>query len=260
MEQVAGESGLYNFLRRVLRIWFGLLFRRLRVLDESSIPAVGPALLVVNHPAGFTEALLLVAALGRRFHCLIDHAYLKGPFERAAASALGMVPYRFRSDDWPAALESVCGIFSRGGTVLIFARQRETGATGALATQAAEVAMQAEAYLGREAPLPLLPVDLFLPVPPSGVGEVLVRVEPPLASRDVLGPKERKEEDLDEAIRRLGQEIEEVCGESPFRLQPEVIDEFLDGLEVVMREDFAEKWSHRQNWKQKVEDFDLSPF
>ncbi|MGH9397090.1 MAG: 1-acyl-sn-glycerol-3-phosphate acyltransferase [Terriglobia bacterium] len=257
METLTGESSLYNFFRRGLRLWFGLIFHRLRVLDEISMPASGPALLVVNHPPGLAEALLLVAALGRRVHCLIDQDHVESPLGRLAAGALGMIPYQFRNDDWPAVLESVCRIFSHGGTVLIFARQHEAGAAEGFAPEAAEVALEAEIYLGREAPLPIVPVHLFLPVPPSGAGEALVHIEPPLASQ---GASWRKEEDLDAGIRLLDQEIEKACCESPFRLQPDVVEKFLGGLESVMREDFAEKWSHRANWKQRVEDFDLSPF
>lgn len=252
---MTGESRLYNLLRKVLRLWFSLIFRRIRVLNEAALPASGPAILVVNHPAGFAEALLLVAALGRRVHCLLDRSLASGFWEGVAARALGMIRYDFQEEDWARVLESACKIFSRDDAVLIFATRYQAGE--GFAPVAAEVAVEAEAYLGREAPLPVLPVHLFIPVPPSGAGEVMVHIDAPVVFSPAL---KRSEDDLSKRIHSLDQSIEKACSESPFRLQPEVIKEFLEGIEAVMREDFAERWSHRPHWKQKIEDFDLSPF
>ncbi|MGH9378476.1 MAG: lysophospholipid acyltransferase family protein [Terriglobia bacterium] len=254
------ESGLYTFVRGGLRLWFGLIFRRLRVLREDSLPSSGPALLVVNHPPGLVETLILVAALKRQVHCLLDQALLTGPLERLAAKSLGVIPYEFQGEDWPAVLESVCRIFSREGTVLIFVRLPAAAAgatTRGFAPEAAEVALEAEAYLAREVPLPIFPVHPFLPAHPSTAGELLIHVDHSLSAPDAPW---RAEEDLDKGIRMLDEKIEKACSESPFRLQPEQVEQFIAGLETVMREDFSESWSRRVNWKQKVEDFDLSPF
>ncbi|MGH9354125.1 MAG: lysophospholipid acyltransferase family protein, partial [Terriglobia bacterium] len=254
------ESGLYTFVRSGLRLWFSLIFRRLRVLQEESLARSGPALLVVNHPPGFVEALMLVAALKRQVHCLLDQALLTGPFERLTARSLGMIPYEFQGEDWAAVLESVCKIFSKEGTALIFVRPPIAAAGAALsgfAPEAAEVALEAEAYLAREVPLPVFPVHLFLPAPPSTAGELLIHIDHSLSTR---GAAWHAQEDLDKGIRMLDEEIEKACCAGPFRLQPDQVEQFIAGLETIMREDFSESWSHRANWKQKVEDFDLSPF
>lgn len=258
MESFSGESGLYSFWRGLVRLWFSLIYRRIRVLQEDRLPRSGPCLLVVNHPSGFIEALILAAALRRQVHCLLDQSLAGGHFERLAARGLGMMPYNFRGEDWPSVIESVCRTLSRGGMVLIFARQRAAGDVAeGFAPEAAELALEAEAYLSREAPLPVHPAHLFIPAPPSGAAELLIHIDQPLASQ---GASWRNEEDLDKAIKMLDGEIARACCQSPFRLQPSQVEQFIGGLEIVMREDFAESWSHRPNWKQRVEDFDLSPF
>ncbi|MGH9342267.1 MAG: lysophospholipid acyltransferase family protein, partial [Terriglobia bacterium] len=254
------ESGVYRFVRGGLRLWFSLIFRRLRVLQEASLPRSGPVLLVVNHPPGFVEALVLVAALKRRVHCLLDQALLTGPFERLTARALGMIPYEFQGEDWAAVLESVCKIFSKEGIALIFVRPpvaAASAATRGFAPEAAEVALEAEAYLSREVPLPVFPTHLFLPAPPSTAGEILIHIDHSLSTQ---GAPWHAQEDLDKGIRMLDEEIEKACCAGPFRLQPDQVEQFIAGLETIMREDFSESWSHRANWKQKVEDFDLSPY
>lgn len=253
------NSGLYAFVRSSLRLWFGLISRRLRVLQEESLPRSGPALLIVNHPSGFVEALILVAALKRQVHCLLDQSLLAGPFERLVARTLGMIPYEFQGDDWAAALETVCKIFSQDGTVLTFVRPPvlQANAVRGFAPEAAEVALEAEAYLGREVPLPVFPVHLFLPAAFSAAGETLIYIDDSLSEQSAPW---HAQEDLDKGIRMLDEELEKACCSGPFRMQPDQVEQFIGGLEVVMREDFAESWSHRANWRQKVEDFDLSPY
>lgn len=253
------DSGLYAFVRRLLRLWFSLVYRRLRVLREESLPPEGPVLLVVNHPPGFLEALVLVAALKRQVHCMVDQSLLAGPIERLIAKLLGIVTYEFQGDDWAAALEAICRIFSQEGMVLVFVRPQTTGSGAArgFAPEAAEAAIEAEGYLGRQAPLPVFPVHLFLPSASSAAGEVLIHIDEPLSAQ---GAPWQAQQDLEKSIRAIDEAIEKACCSGPFRLQPDQVAQFISGLEAVMREDFAESWSHRPNWKQKVEDFDLSPY
>ncbi|MGH9407427.1 MAG: 1-acyl-sn-glycerol-3-phosphate acyltransferase [Terriglobia bacterium] len=255
METLASESGLYRFLCAFLRFWFSHIFRRLRVLEPERLPRSGPVLLVVNHPAGFVEALIVIAGLNRRIHCLLDRSLLRGPFERIMARLLGMIPYNFEGEDWPAIFDSVSRLFSREEAVLVFARRAVE--TGRYAPEAATVAIEAEDYLAREAPLPVIPVHLFIPAPPSGAGEILIYIGPSLSPADAPWTREP---DLDQSIRLLDEQIGKACCENPFRLQPEQVGQFISGLESLMREELADEWSQRPNWKQRVEDFDISPF
>src|SRR6266568_7449340 len=71
------ESG-YRLLRALLRIWFALFFRKIRLLEEG-FPATGAAVLVINHPAGLLDALILVAAFERQLHCVIEEKLVQGP-------------------------------------------------------------------------------------------------------------------------------------------------------------------------------------
>jgi 1-acyl-sn-glycerol-3-phosphate acyltransferase len=255
----ASEDAFAEFLRNVLRFWFGMFFRRIRVLNIEALSRTGPALLVVNHPPGFADALILNAAFDRPVHCLLEHRYLKSILKRWCARALDMIAYEFEGEDWPAALGNCCEIFARGGLVLVFARQQTVSSEepASFAPEAAEIAFEAQTYLEREAPLPIHPVNLFLPVPPSQSDEVLISVGsslvfPEIALKPGVDPEQK--------IKAVDEELERVCRQNPFRLRPEEIDQLIAGLEGVMREDFAERWARRENWKQRVEEFELSPF
>lgn len=253
------ESAFAALLRSVLRLWFGLLYRRIRILNAEALSRSGPALLVVNHPPGFADSLILNAAFERPVHCLLEHERLRGFLARACARSLGMITYEFEGEDWPSALQSCCEVLDRGGVVLVFARQQASSSQeiAGFAPEAADLALEAQAYLERGAPLPIHPVNLFLPVPPSQSNEILIHVDAPVAlpprpGAPEAGPARR--------IKALDEELERACKQNPFRFEPDNMQHFTAGLEEVMREDFAESWARRTHWKQKVEDFELSPF
>ncbi|HEX5484062.1 MAG TPA: 1-acyl-sn-glycerol-3-phosphate acyltransferase [Terriglobia bacterium] len=253
------ESGLANFLRGALRLWFGLLYRRIRVLNSEAISRSGPALLVVNHLSGFAGALILNAAFDRPVHCLLEHGRLKGLLARACAHSLGVITYEYEGESWPSTLQACCEILDHEGLVVAFARQQASNLEDSVgfAPEAAELALEAQAYLERGAPLPIHPVNLFLPAPPSQSSEVMVRVGAPLSGISRTGALEAG---MVRTFKAIDGEIERACRQNPFRLRPEDMAQFTANLEEVMREDFAESWERRAHWKQKVEDFELSPF
>ncbi|MGH9469200.1 MAG: lysophospholipid acyltransferase family protein [Terriglobia bacterium] len=251
----SGESGFYRLSRAALRLAFGLFFRRIRILQAE--PLSGPALLVMNHPPTLADALVVIAAFDRPIHCLLDRDELRGWLARWCARAVGIIPCGFQDEDWTPALETCCSILNRGGLVLVFARQRAAGPEGGFAPEACEIALEMDARMLRDIRLPVRPVHLFLPAPPSRLEEVLIHVDASLATLD---GKWVREGDVQQWLGKLDRELEQACRRNPFRLHPEDADRFIDGLEAVMREDFAETWSKRENWKQKVEDFELSPF
>ena len=61
----------YRFWRGVIRLWFALTFRKIRVLHEDRLMEADPALLLVSHPESFYDALILVAGFERQVRCLI---------------------------------------------------------------------------------------------------------------------------------------------------------------------------------------------
>ncbi len=245
----AEGRGLYNFARGALRIWFALNFHRIRVLREET--ASGPAVLVVNHPASFLDALLLIASFQRHIVCLLDREILTGPLRMLGARSLNMVGYEFQDEVWPAVLQFSLDTLSRGGVILIFA-------SPILARSEAEAEFApAGAEIAAKAGVPVHPVHLFFPVPPSQTDEILVDVDDPLFPDEPVPPNRK---DSESRRRAFDLEIQRACRQNPFRLQPEELEYFLQGVEEVMREDFAERWARRPDSKQNVEDFELSPF
>jgi hypothetical protein len=244
-------SGFYNLVRRVLRIWCGLNLGRIRVLHAETALVSGPAVLVVNHPTSFLDALILIAAFQRRVTCFLDRPFLRSPLRMLAARTLDMTAFEFRDEAWPAILQFSQETLNRGRLILVFATQasRHSEVESAFAPAGAEIAAKAG--------VPAHPVHLFFPVPPSRMSELLIHVDGPLyAGETVPG----NGEESSHRIRAFDAAIRHACRQNPFRLQPEDVDHFLVGVEGVMREDFAERWSKRPNSKQKLEDFELSPF
>lgn len=251
----SGSFGIYGVIRTCLRLWFGQSFRLVRVLREELLPDSGPAFLVVNHPPSLVAALSVVAAMSRPVRFIMDRSLLAGPVARFLANGLGMICYEGREEDWAAALEAACRALGRNATVAVFTRS-PSASSGELAPEAVEAVLEAESYLGREAALPVFPAHLFSPSGFSSAGELLVYVDNALPSTH---DARRSRDDFGAASKKLDEALEQACCAGPFRLQPEQVEQFVDGLETVMREDFAEAWTTRSNWRQKVEDFDLSP-
>lgn len=254
MQSASNDSAFYDLFRTIFRLWFGLIFRRIRILQAESLS--GPALLVVNHPPRLVDALIVIAAFERPVHCLLERERLGGWLSRWCARRLGFITCDFQ-EDWTPALEACCSILNRGGIVLVFARQRAAEPESGFAPEAAEIALEADAHMLSDLLLPVHPLHIFLPVPPSRLEELLIHLDAPLSTIDGAWVKENE---LEARIRAIDRELEQACSRNPFRLQPTDLERFIKGLEGVMREDFEETWSRRANWKQKVEDFELSPF
>ncbi len=247
------ESG-YRLLRALLRIWFALFFRKIRLLEEG-FPATGAAVLVINHPAGLLDALILVAAFERQLHCVIEEKLVQGPVRGFLAQGLGMVPYGADEKGWRSAAESCYRLLSRESAVVVFAEPTTTKAAepSRLAVNVANLVFEAES--GQLGPITVFPVHLLLPVSPSRSTELLIYVDAPLVTRDHTWKGEGVSSDL---ALPLAAALDKVCQHNAFRLQPESFEQFLSDLEEVLERDLAEEWSGRPNWKQTVEGFQLS--
>jgi hypothetical protein len=219
------------------------------MLLADAEPPSGPAVLVVNYPASLLDTLILIAAFQRHVTCLLEPPILSGPLRMSAARSLDMMTYELQHETWPGIFQSSIETLTRGGTILIFAKQfldRSEAPVG-FARAGAEIATTAG--------VPAYPVHVFFPVPPSRTDELLIHVDSPLFPAAGASP-----EDFESRVRAFDAEIERACHRNPFRIQPEDVEYFLAGVEDVMREEFAEKWATRPHSKQKVEDFELSPF
>jgi 1-acyl-sn-glycerol-3-phosphate acyltransferase len=259
MDQAWTLPRAYAFWRGVVRLWFSLSFRKIRLLGGKRLAAWGPTILAISHPASFLDALILLAALDREVHCLIDREFIRGPLRGLLARAFGMIAYESGGKDWRPALEACGAVLKKGKAVLVFA-DRASGkpaGEGELAETAASVALGAEDG-GTGQPVPeLLPVHIFLPIEQSQSRELLIYIDfPVLLERD----GHRAGGDLHQQVRALAGRLESQYRENAFRLPSLDLEAFLADLEEVLRAELEDDWASRPNWKQKAEGFRISGF
>jgi 1-acyl-sn-glycerol-3-phosphate acyltransferase len=84
---------LYKFWRGVIRLWFALTFRKIRVFHEERLKGPDPAILLVSHPESFLDALILVAGFERLVRCLIPAGLIQGLLQPLLARGLGMISF-----------------------------------------------------------------------------------------------------------------------------------------------------------------------
>lgn len=246
----------YRLIRAVLRMWFALFFRKIRLLEEG-FPASGAAILVVDHPAGLLDALILVAAFERQLHCVLDERLVWGPIRGFFARGLSMVVRSEEEQSRQLADASCAQLLTLGSAVVIFAEP--AAARGAdsspFASSVAALALETESRQFGQ--VTIFPVHLFLPVSPSRSTELLIYADAPLATREYTA--RAKDQNCDPAI-LLSAALDQACRHNAFRLQPENFEQFLADAEDMLRRDLEDDWRRRSNWKQKVEGFELSRF
>ena len=83
---------LYALARFIFGVAVDTYFRRIEVRDRERLPRAGPVLIVANHPAGMTDAVILSTQLDRPVH-FIAMAPLFEPWLRGVAMrAMGALP------------------------------------------------------------------------------------------------------------------------------------------------------------------------
>ena len=118
------------------------------------------------------------------------------------------------------------------------------------ATIARELLLQTESTPGLE----VIPIHMFLPVPPSQSNELLIHTGPALAPNSLaLDEGNRGQETLEAVLRTR-------CKQTPFRLPPESFSPFLADLRGLLVEDLGGQFSLRQSSERQMEGFGLSPF
>jgi 1-acyl-sn-glycerol-3-phosphate acyltransferase len=190
--------------RAALRVYF----RRLHVRHGERFPAHGPVLLVANHPAMWTDVLVLDVALRRKLHFLA-HGELFRSRARAAIlglhGALPLVPAaeceRARSRN-EGTFRRCLELFERGEVVALFPEGVSVAdrAVLQLKTGAARLALAgAAAWRSGGAPL-VVPAGLHYASRTAFGSEVTVNVGEPLA----LEPyRARFRDDPEAAVRAL---------------------------------------------------------
>jgi len=249
--------GSYRFWRGVIRLWFALTFRKIRVLHEERIKGTEPALLVVSHPQSFLDALILVAGFDRPVRCLIPARLVRGPIQLLLARGLGMIS--FLPESRQLALEACSALLSEEAALVTFVEPAPGPPVGpgGLAAVAASVAVAAEGAHSGGLGLMLLAVHLFVPVGHTHTRELLIDIDQPELAQDCLS---RDPGAAHDQVQELARHLESRCKENSFRLQPMALGDFLADLEQAFREDLQEELRLHPERKQKLEGFDLSRF
>ena len=87
-------------------------------------------ILLVNHPAGFLDALILAATFDREVRCLVDRKMVRNPLERLLAKGLEMILYEAGGEDWASALAVSCDALAGGCAVITFAEPQAPQTAG----------------------------------------------------------------------------------------------------------------------------------
>ena len=248
---------VYRFWRGVIRLWFALTFRKIRVLHEERLKRPDPALLVVCHPESFLDALILVAGFERYVRCIIPASLIPGLPQSLLARGLGMIS--FLPEDRQSALEKCCALLAEKAALGIFVEPGPAHPAGEsrLASAAASIAVEAECRNAGGLGLMLFSVHLFLPVGHTHARELLIDVDQPESAQDYISRAGGTPHDQ---VQELAKPLERRCQENSFRLQPADLAQFLGDLEQAVRDDFQEEGGSHPARKQKQDGFDLSRF
>ena len=246
----------YRFWRGVIRLWFAFTFRKIRVFHEERLKGPTPALLVVSHPEGFLDALILVAGFERVVRCLIPARSIQGLLQPLLARGLGMI--RFLPENRQLAVERCCALLAEKAALLTFVEPGPAppGEGRGLATAAASIAVEAERRHAGGLGLMLFPVYLFLPVGHTHTRELLIDIDQPEIARDYISGAGSGHDQVQE----LAKHLERRCQENSFRLQPADLAGFLGNLEQAFRDDLQGELRLQPAGKQKLDGFELSRF
>ncbi len=246
---------IYRFWRGVIRLWFALTFRKIRVLHEDRLLEPDPAFLLVSHPESFYDALILVAGFERQVRCLVLARLVKGLLPTILARGLGMIGYT--PENLPATLETCRALLAENAAVVTFVAPGPANSLGSLATHAASIALTAEGPNSALGGLMLFPIHLFVPVGHARTKEVLVDVDRPEIAQDLISSAVGSEQDR---TREVARQLEMRCQENSFRLQPSALSDFLADLEHALRDGLKDEFESHPAGKQKLEGFELSRF
>lgn len=203
-------------------------FRRVEVRHRDRMPKHGPVLMVANHPAGMTDAVVLATQFGRPVHFLamapLFKPWLRGVFMRA----IGALPVHRQRDD-PTQMHQnddtfrACHeFFDRGGVVVIFPEGHSDLDRRVLQikTGAARLAIAQVQRGEASGPLTLLPVGLYFEDRTRYQSEVILSVGEPIplgphVARAATEPRQAVQ-DLTQVIQRAIESLIQIIPEPEF--------------------------------------------
>src|SRR5262245_43969711 len=210
-ERVAAPA--YHAARMVMGTAARVYFHRIDVRHRDRVPARGPLLVVANHPASFTDVIVLGAALNRRLHFLAMAPIFKPWIRGLGLRLCGTLPVYRREDD-PSKMSRnddtfrACHeILDRGGGVLIFPEgtSRTDRSIVKIKTGAARLALAQDARPGQEGRLAVLPVGLHFADRTGFQSDVWVSVGRVI---DLASFREQAVHDDQAAVRSLTEHIQ----------------------------------------------------
>jgi hypothetical protein len=249
---------VYRFWRSLIRLWFAITFRKIRVRHPERLEEPDPALLIVCHPAGYLDALVLVAGIARPVRCLIPAGLIRGFLQALVARGLGIIS--FSPAERKSARKRCSALLAQKAAVVTFLEPgppADIGEDSVLVTDAAAIAVEAERGESSSARLLLLPVYLFLPVGHTLTRESVIDIDQPMIARDYISGAGGNFEDR---AQELSKPLERRCKENPFRLQPADFNDFLGMIEQALRVGAQEEYESKAARKQTLDGFALSRF
>ena len=254
MEKSSGIDARSGFWSSLIRVWFALTRRKIRLLRAHEVSVDGPGLFAVGHAPGFLHALVLSLAIERPVRCLLPRNLALGPLSGFLARQMGIILYDGELLESEASQGEALDILASGGALVVFADQTLTGesAEGAEANTAATLVARAEA----QHPITVYPVHLLLPESGPKSREILIYVDSAIALPEgqahALAPGS--------AATMWAAALAGRFQENAFQLRPADVEFFLTDLEEVLRAGLQEDWASRPDWKQDAEGFALSRF
>lgn len=165
-----------------------LYFHRVEIRHRDRLPARGPLLIASNHPAAFTDVLILGTHLPRRIHFLAMSGIFRPWIRGFGLRLAGALPVYRREDDPQqtfrnnTTFQACHEILDRDGAVLIFPEgTSETDRRLArMKTGAARLALAQEERPGQQGRLALLPIGLHFEDRTRFQSEVILSVGKPI--------------------------------------------------------------------------------
>ena len=184
-------GALYAGMPWLMRLLVAIHFRRLRVRHRRRFPADGPVLLIANHPATWTDVVVLDVALGRKLHFLAHQRLFRPTLRAWLLRLFGSLPVVPTRDDpgreaRNAATYRRCAeLLARGEAIAVFPEGTSVGdrSLQPLRAGAARIALD---RIGSGGCLTVVPVGIHYADRTRVRSDVMVSVGEPL----VLSPQD----------------------------------------------------------------------
>ena len=221
---------LLPLFRLVLRVFF----RRVEVAGLERVASPGPVLVVVNHPNGFVDPIVLFALCPRPVSFLAKAPLFRMPVVGAIVRSLDSIPV-FRQQDDPREVsknretfDRARELLSRGNAIGIFPEgiSHDAPHLAPLKTGAARIALGA-----RLANLRILPAGIFYPAKKTFRSPLLLSFGETIGVDALIS--EENSEPAPEAVRDLTRQIAEGLSRVTLQVERDEAVELIERAEAI---------------------------